>query len=152
MGAKHEEHRRKLAELIREALALLEKPVPPDAVDDILATVGAGYLVRATKPLPLFGEPPLPPNAHYELAGALVRRFHDGLHPVPPRPESIRLHFRTGIDVEFDARRGQLPQDSAMLRDTLAILASGFWDDDDLKMEKSMVGKQLALYYIEGLG
>ena len=49
------------------------------------------------------------------LAGELVRRFHDGLHPMPPEPSGYQGHFRIGVDALLDARP-DVDQDS-LLRD-----------------------------------
>jgi hypothetical protein len=146
----HEETRRTLAELVREKVALIEEPVLPDSVVDVLATVGAGYLAAATRPLPILGPPPLPPNAHDELAGELVRRFHDGLHPVPPEPSGYQGHFRIGVDALLDARP-DVDQDS-LLRDALATLAAGFWDETKPDTIRSLCGSHVARYYLDGLG
>jgi hypothetical protein len=111
----HEETRRTLAELVREKVALIEEPVLPDSVVDVLATVGAGYLAAGARPLPILEAPPPAANSHHELAGELVRRFHDGLHPMPPEPSHHQDRFRVGVDEPQDARP-DVDQDS-MLRD-----------------------------------
>lgn len=146
----HEETRRSLAELIQEKVALIEEPVVPDSVVDILATVGAGYLATPSAPLPIYGEPELTPTTHDELAGELVRRFHDGLHPVPPEPTGHEIDFRTGVDMQMD-RHPDIPQDT-LLREALATLATAFWDENDPDQTRTDCGAYIARYYLDGLG
>jgi len=145
----HEKDRSKLTKLIAEKAHLQDLELSPSEVET-LATVGTGYLVGATRPLPILGRRPLPPNAHDDLASELVWRYKDGVHPLPPEPTGYMKDYRIGIDALLNSRR-DLPRDEAV-RHALATLAAGFWDETMLDSTRSLYGSHVARYYLDGRG